>query len=106
MSTVQAWQSVVQQMKELRKLAGRFRQHEANGSRAAAAGVADSMNELCTRVVPLSNSLEYTSSPLDECEEIVMRLKVGRLWGCSKPSMRDTRLCSLLASAWHVKQQG
>jgi hypothetical protein len=79
MSTVQAWQSTLQQLKQMRKLAGKYRQHRANGNTEAAAGVADSNHELQNQVASSTSHAADVICPYDECEEVVVRLKVGRM---------------------------
>jgi hypothetical protein len=79
MSTVQAWQSAVQQLKQMRKLAGRSRQHDADGNLQAAAGVENSINGLFAQVASSVEAFKNTQSSFDEFEEVIVRLKVGRL---------------------------
>lgn len=84
MSAVQAWQSAVQQVQELRKHADRLRQHVlTNLNTPAAKAVRDSLNAAVKEIS--QSNLEKAVCSDAACKEIVLNLKVGSLHsgGCA-----------------------
>lgn len=81
MSEAQAWLSAVQQLKELHKLAGKYRQHATNQETQAALAVGNSISKLATQID--SNTARLASAlcaSTAECEEIVSKVGLGLLW--------------------------
>lgn len=84
MSTVEAWQAVVQELKQLRKLDDKLMQHQNNKNGQAVQATASSMYQskasimLATAQLSGQGALPAGYSPSDsEFEEIVLMLKVG-----------------------------
>jgi hypothetical protein len=101
MSAVQAWQSAVQQLKELGKLHGQYRQHNANGNNTARLAAMVTINDLGVQFrasVPRVATRRCGSDA--ECAEIVskvrrprfLRLRSGDPSCCSAPALQPTPL--------------
>jgi hypothetical protein len=90
MGTIKAWQSVVQQLKNLKKLAARREQHVAQGKTRAAAADADTLDEVTEQMRANLKSCRGLEVDNAEWEKLVLELKVSSCGICGRCEQAQT----------------